>query len=217
MRGRVAPTGIPATGLDTRYCPPPALASRCAETCPASTYRPESRPMHHADTYQTIGFGPKRLPGAVGQLDAGDPGQLDRLGLHRSTFSRAARRARKRGPRGKRRWTWRCGSVQCTGGTLDVARCPKAGRCGQSTFVWSGGRDSNPRHPAWKASALPSELPPPKGSMSAASTRIGRHRPRHQTAMIVPNQEFGDSPVTRLRRIRYHAGRQMGVRRPVER
>ena len=31
--------------------------------------------------------------------------------------------------------------------------------------------------------------------MSAASTRIGRHRPRHQTAMIVPNQNSGILPL----------------------
>ena len=27
-------------------------------------------------------------------------------------------------------------------------------------YVWSGGRDSNSRHSAWKADALPTELPP---------------------------------------------------------
>ena len=27
-------------------------------------------------------------------------------------------------------------------------------------YVWSGGRDSNSRHSAWKADALPAELPP---------------------------------------------------------
>src|SRR5688500_10166023 len=29
---------------------------------------------------------------------------------------------------------------------------------------WSGRRDSNPRHPAWKAGTLPAELHPPFGS-----------------------------------------------------
>src|SRR5581483_11280211 len=38
---------------------------------------------------------------------------------------------------------------------------------------WSGGRGSNPQHPAWKASALPIELPPP-----SATDYIGRTDPR---------------------------------------
>ncbi len=37
------------------------------------------------------------------------------------------------------------------------------GRSGTSEDSnWSGRRDSNPRHPAWKARALPTELLPPK-------------------------------------------------------
>ena len=63
--------------------------------------------------------------------------------------------------------------------------------------IWSGGRDSNPRHPAWKASALPSELPPPTG------LDAGRLHPDRATSypapdpstLIVPNRDSGILPL----------------------
>src|SRR5947209_15978440 len=42
---------------------------------------------------------------------------------------------------------------------------------------WSGRRDSNPRHPAWKASALPTELLPTERYMLGAGLRYAVARP----------------------------------------
>src|SRR5690242_13559760 len=39
---------------------------------------------------------------------------------------------------------------------------------GTKSRIWSGRRGSNPRHAAWKAAALPTELLPPGADMIAA-------------------------------------------------
>src|SRR5690349_19691613 len=41
---------------------------------------------------------------------------------------------------------------------------------------WSGRRDSNPRHPAWKAGTLPAELHPPDGTPMLRAGGEGRVR-----------------------------------------
>jgi hypothetical protein len=43
---------------------------------------------------------------------------------------------------------------------------------GYADSIWSGRRDSNSRHPAWKAEALPTELLPPVQFFTVTLNRI---------------------------------------------
>ena len=77
------------------------------------------------------------------------PGDPDQVDGDRLTIPQLASRHRRDGTR-RARQQWR---TACSGG-------------------WSGRRDSNPRHPAWKASALPAELLPLKLPVSNASRTL---------------------------------------------
>src|SRR5215204_1019440 len=73
-------------------------------------------------------------------------------------------------------------------------------------FYWSGGRDSNPRQPAWEAGTLPTELPP-RRSFEYTSRRIRSLALRSHAALTGGRQ----SPYTRLvhARGRSSAGRAL--------
>src|SRR5947199_7757788 len=67
------------------------------------------------------------------------------------------------------------------------------GRQPAGTFAWrgwSGRRDSNPRHLAWEASTLPTELLPP-GSSGILSPRSGSGpRLKGEVSDVPPRTEF---------------------------
>ena len=48
---------------------------------------------------------------------------------------------------------------------------------------WSGGRGLNPRPEAWKASALPVELPPPSQAIITVQKRLCQPLPRYQVGL----------------------------------
>ena len=66
-------------------------------------------------------------------------------------------------------------------------------------FDWSGGRDSNPRQPAWKAGTLPTELPPRNLQVgvrgleppTSASQTPRATRLRHTPSVASPSGSIG--------------------------
>ena len=160
----------------------------------AARERGNSREVLTREAKGLRGYAPPRVGGQIGQSG---PGPRDSVAAYRP------RRPRNHTPhtqpsRGCRAIVDQTlvyrGVHRQNAGSHESRRVELIGR---AASIWSGGRDSNPRHPAWKASALPSELPPPTG------LDAGRLHPDRATSypapdpstLIVPNRDSGILPL----------------------